>query len=70
MICTAQVLFAANARYLINEKGALQEAANFPKTIPGLTRRVAEIWRSIGEREFAAALSSLRGLDQELKALC
>jgi hypothetical protein len=69
LACTAQVLFALNARYLINEKGALQEAANFPKTIPDLTQRVANIWRSIGDQEFTTALSSLRGLEYELKAL-
>jgi predicted nucleotidyltransferase len=69
LACTAQVLFAANARYLINEKGALQEAANFPKTVPDLARRVAEIWRSVGDQEFTDALSSLRRLDQELEGL-
>jgi len=66
---TAQVLFAANARYLINEKGALQEAAAFPRTIPDLVRRAAEIWRSIGEQDFATTLVSLRDLERDLKAI-
>src|SRR5262249_28110748 len=30
LACVAQVLFALNARYLINEKAALHEAAGFP----------------------------------------
>jgi len=65
----AQVLFAANARYLINEKGALQEAAAFPRTIPDLVTRAAEIWRSIGEEDFATTLVSLRDLERDLKAI-
>src|SRR5215470_3324455 len=33
LACMAQVLFAANERYLVNEKGALAEAAGFAHTI-------------------------------------
>jgi hypothetical protein len=40
LACLAQVLFALNERYLINEKGALQEAATFSITIPRLAARV------------------------------
>lgn len=69
LACIAQVLFAANARYLINEKGALPEAATFPRTIPDLVTRVAEIWRSIGEEDFATTLVSLRDLERDLKAI-
>lgn len=69
LACTAQVLFARNARYLINEKGALPEAATFPKTLPDLPRRVASIWQSIGRGDFAAALSCLRDIEEELKTL-
>jgi len=65
----AQVLFAANARYLINEKGALQEAATLPRTIPDLVTRAAEIWRSIGEQDFATTLVSLRDLERDLKSI-
>jgi hypothetical protein len=67
LACTAQVLFARNARYLINEKGALPEAATFPRTLPDLPRRVASIWQSIGHRDFATALSCLRDIERELK---
>lgn len=69
LACLAQVLFALNGRYLINEKGALPEAATFPRTIADLDERVAGIWQSIGGREFDAALASLRGIEQELKQL-
>ena len=67
--CLAQVLFARNERYLINEKGALQEAACFATTIPSLMPRIAEIWQLIGESRFAAALAILREIDDELQAL-
>ncbi|MGC2775306.1 MAG: nucleotidyltransferase domain-containing protein [Bradyrhizobium sp.] len=67
LACLAQVLFAINARYLINEKGALDEAANFPLTFADLTARVQSIWRSIGRDESGAALRSLRELESELK---
>ena len=69
LACLGQVLFALNERYLINEKGALLEAATFPRTISGLTERVGEIWDSIGEKQFEAALATLRALEQELKLL-
>lgn len=69
LACIGQVLFALNERYLINEKGALQEAAGFPLTIADLSARVADIWRRIGNEEFTAALSLLRKLDWELRAI-
>jgi predicted nucleotidyltransferase len=67
--CIGQVLFALNRRYLINEKGALAEAANFPFTVPHLSDRTIRAWAAIGGSEFAAALSDLRVLDEELRAL-
>jgi predicted nucleotidyltransferase len=67
--CAAQVLFALNRRYLINEKGALSEAADFPCTIPGLLNRANSVWATIGRSEFAIALSNLRTLDAELRGL-
>jgi hypothetical protein len=67
--CIGQVLFALNRRYLINEKGALSEAAEFPCTVPGLLQRTANMWAAIGRSEFAIALSNLRALDGELRAL-
>lgn len=69
LACLAQVLFALNERYLINEKGALPEAAMFQRTIPDLLGRVDAVWRSIGEKEFVSALASMRGIERDLKAL-
>ena len=69
LCCTAQVLFALNQRYLINEKGALAEAAGFPSTLPDLAARVARVWAAVGRSEFGAALSDMRALDAELRSL-
>ncbi|MGD0867495.1 MAG: nucleotidyltransferase domain-containing protein [Rhizomicrobium sp.] len=69
LCCIGQVLFALNRRYLINEKGALAEAAKFPHTIPLLSERTDRIWAALGRSEFASALSDLRALDEELRAL-
>jgi hypothetical protein len=69
LACTAQVLFAVNGRYLINEKGALQEAAHFPLTIPDLPKRTEEVWRLVGNGEFAAALAALRSIERQVNQL-
>jgi predicted nucleotidyltransferase len=66
--CIAQVLFAINRRYLINEKGALAEAAEFPRTLSGLPVLIAGIWAAVGKSEFEPALDDLRALDAELRA--
>jgi hypothetical protein len=66
LCCMAQVLFAANGRWLINEKGALAEAARFPVTIGGLDGAVAEIWRAIGRQDFARVLATLGALAEQL----
>lgn len=62
-------MFALNKRYLINEKGALQEAASFPLTIPNLSKRVENVWQLVGDKEFEPALATLRTIDEELKAV-
>ena len=69
LACIGQVLFALNERYLINEKGALREAAGFPLTIANLNGRIADVWRHIGNKEFAQALALLRTLDEDLRAI-
>lgn len=67
LACIGQVLFAINVRYLINEKGALTEAAGFAVTIDGLAARVAEVWRQVGIERYDGALSKLRSLERELR---
>ena len=69
LACTAQVLFALNERYLINEKGALQEATLFPLTIPDLAKRAEDVWRLIGNSELGAALSALRTIERQVKQI-
>jgi hypothetical protein len=69
LACVGQVLFALNERYLINEKGALQEAATLPLTIPDIVERTNDIWRLIGNSELRAALAGLRALERDVKRL-
>jgi hypothetical protein len=66
LCCPAQVLFALNRRYLINEKGALAEAASLKITVADLDYAVAQIWLAIGTREFREASRSLRKLARAL----
>ncbi|MBV8918902.1 nucleotidyltransferase domain-containing protein [Bradyrhizobium sp.] len=69
LACLAQVLFALNGRYLVNEKGALAEAATFPRTIPNLMGRTTQIWRFIGAGDFRRAFAMLRTMERELQVL-
>jgi hypothetical protein len=69
LCCMGQVLFALNRRYLINEKGALEEAGRFPLTTPDLPGRVAGLWSAFGRLEFSRALAELRILYQETQDL-
>jgi hypothetical protein len=69
LACAAQVLFAVNRRYLINEKGALAAAARLPLTVSGLAERVGTVWRAIGLGEFGEALAGLGSIERELAGL-
>jgi hypothetical protein len=69
LCCTAQVLFALNGRYLINEKGAVTEAATCSITLEGLADAQAGIWKDIGEGHHESALGRLRRLSASLSAL-
>jgi len=69
LACVAQVLCALNERHLINEKGALLEAARLPLSIPHLVEQAKEVWRLIGGGAFAPACDVLRQIDRQLKAL-
>lgn len=66
LCCIAQVLFAVNGRYLINEKGAMNETEIFPITLEGSAGIVAGIWAAIAEKDFRAALQLLRQMANEL----
>lgn len=70
LACMGQVLFSLNGQYLINEKGALAQAAKFPVTVRDLAGRVAEMWRRIGAAEHAAAMQTLRELDSDVREIC
>ncbi len=69
LCCVGQTLFALNRRYLINEKGALAEAAGFAITIPRLVERTSSVWRGIGSGAFRQSLDTLRAVDRDLKSL-
>src|ERR1700730_2245032 len=62
LACAAQVLFTLNERYLINEKGALQEAAALPLTIPDIVKRASDVWHLIGSAELRAGVAGLRAV--------
>lgn len=70
LCCAAQVLFALNAQYLINEKAALEAARGFQLTLDDLQSRVDAVWRSIGAGDFEPALEGLQRLDSDLRVLC
>jgi Nucleotidyltransferase domain len=69
LACAAQVLFAVNRRYLINEKGALAVAARLPLTVANLTERVKSVWQAIGLCAFDVALTELGSIEHELAGL-
>ncbi|UGX91633.1 nucleotidyltransferase domain-containing protein [Bradyrhizobium barranii subsp. barranii] len=69
LACVAQVLFALNECYLINEKGALQESSRLPLTIPHLAEQTNEVWRLVGAGAPAHACEILRKIDRQLKVL-
>ena len=69
LACVAQVLFALNRRYLINEKGAIEAAAQLPLTVAGLSERAARVWRAVGLGRFDVALAGLRSIERDLKRL-
>ncbi|WP_271669947.1 nucleotidyltransferase domain-containing protein [Bradyrhizobium sp. CCBAU 51627] len=69
LACTAQVLFALNERYLINEKGGLQEAAHLPLTIPRLVEQAKRAWQLLGKGDLVSACGALREIDRKLLRL-
>ena len=69
LACSAQVLFALNWHYLINEKGSLTVAAQLPLTVDNLAGRVERVWQAIGLRAFDTAIGGLRSIERELAGL-
>jgi hypothetical protein len=69
LACVGQVLFALNERYLINEKGALQEATKLPLTIADVAKRANDVWRLIGSRQYDEALAGLCSIERDIKQL-
>lgn len=69
LACVAQVLFAVNRRYLINEKGAIAAAAQLPLTVGDLAERARSVWRAIGVGAFDAALGELGAIECEVAGL-
>ena len=69
LACAAQVLFAVNRRYVINEKGAHAGAARLPLTVANLTERVKSVWQAIGLCAFDVALTELGSIEHEVAGL-
>jgi hypothetical protein len=69
LACAAQVLFALNRNYLINEKGAVAVAARLPLTVGDLAERARGVWQAIGRCAFDAALGELISIERELAGL-
>lgn len=69
LCCVAQVLFALNGRYLINEKGALPETESFPLSIPLIGRRAGQIWAHLGAGGLAQALAKMKQISGDLDQL-
>ena len=67
--CVAQVLFALNRQYVINEKGALAAAANLPVTLPQLEAAVNEIWCAAGCGDLETALARMTVIERAMRDL-
>jgi hypothetical protein len=69
--CLAQVLFALNERYLMNEKGAIAEADGFPVAPRHLAARVTEAFAGLAadEQHLIQAVDGLVALVGEVEAL-
>lgn len=68
VFCLAQLLFALNSEWYLNEKGATARAARFARTVPRLDARVQAAFGSLGA-DPAGAIATLRTLAEEVVAL-
>ena len=62
------MLFALNARYLINEKAALGEAQGLPLTLADLPGRVDAVWGAMAGAISSQRLRTLQRLDADMRA--
>jgi hypothetical protein len=71
MACLMQVLCTHNRSYLMNEKGAVAQAAALPTTVPDLAARVAAIFGALhpDEASLARALDELARLVADVREL-
>jgi hypothetical protein len=69
LCCAAQVLFALNRQWLINEKGAIQATAALKMTIPDLAVLADDVWGDIGNKHYDAALTRLSNMSARLHQL-
>src|SRR5262245_9871285 len=68
VFCLAQLLFALNSEWYLNEKGATARAARFARTVPRLDARVQAVFAGLGA-DPAGAIAALRTLAEEVVAL-
>jgi len=68
VFCLAQLLFALNGEWYLNEKGATARAARFPRTVPRLDARVQAVFAGLGA-DPAGAIGAVRTLAEEVVAL-
>ena len=69
LACAAQVLFALNRRYVINEKGATAGAARLPLTGANLTERVKSGLASDRTLRIRCHVTELASIEHELAGL-
>jgi predicted nucleotidyltransferase len=61
--CLVQVLFAVNGRWLVNEKGAVAEAAGLPRTPPGFATDAAAVLSGL-RPDPATLVAALEGMSE------
>jgi predicted nucleotidyltransferase len=68
--CVAQTIFALNRVYLINEKGAIDEAARMAMTIPNLSMRAKTLWRDLNTADgIARSVKEMTALANDVATL-
>ena len=68
VFCLAQLLFALNGEWYLNEKGATARAAGFARTVPRLDARVQAAFAGLGA-DPTGAIGAIRALAEEVVTL-